>query len=105
MFIGKRGYEKEIEMVHFTRQDLIRLNDKIRYEASGCHVWISAKDKGGYGKFRLNGKSERPHRVVWQVVNGTIPPGYVLRHTCNNKLCCNPKHMYMEKMKTNIPRP
>lgn len=34
------------------------------------------------------------HRVAWVLANGRTPqPGYVVRHSCDTPLCCNPKHL------------
>jgi hypothetical protein len=33
------------------------------------------------------------HRVVWHLVYGTIPPGLVIRHKCDNPQCFNLNHL------------
>ena len=34
-------------------------------ESSGCHVWVAAKTRGGYGHLRLSdGKYYRAHRIA-----------------------------------------
>lgn len=35
----------------------------------------------------------RVHRVAYCIVNGPIATGLVVRHSCDNTLCCNPKHL------------
>lgn len=49
----------------------------------------------GYGRFLIGGTSIGAHVQVYKLVHGEIvPPLYVL-HKCNNKSCCNPKHLIL----------
>jgi hypothetical protein len=62
-----------------------------------CHPWMSVRNPFGYGKFWVEGKSkDYAHRVVYEVLNGKIEdPSLVVRHTCDNPPCCNPKHLVL----------
>ena len=82
-------------------------NDRARFWAkvgvraeSECWEWRKAKI-GGYGAFwfggkrKNGGKTERAHRIAFALANGgEIPDGLQVNHTCHNKLCCNPRHLY-----------
>lgn len=61
---------------------------------TGCWNWTKSTSDG-YGHFVIakEKKSYRAHRFMYEQVNGTVPPGLVIRHLCLNKLCCNPKHL------------
>lgn len=45
------------------------------------------------GYFSIDGKKYIVHRLVWELFNGPIPEGLVVRHKCDNSICCNPNHM------------
>lgn len=62
-----------------------------------CHPWTGTCDWQGYGRFWVSGKSKTvAHRVVYEVMNGKIEdPSLVVRHTCDNPPCCNPKHLIL----------
>jgi len=53
-----------------------------------CWEWQAGVNGDGYGYF----KKQRATRVAYALRNGA-PEGLVL-HTCGNRLCCNPAHLY-----------
>lgn len=64
--------------------------------ASGCWEWRGQKSEKGYGVFnahRLGYVYARAHRAMWEMRNGLIPDGLVIRHRCDNPPCVNPDHL------------
>lgn len=54
-----------------------------------CWAWSGRTDAGGYG---IVG-GQRAHRLSYEIHNGPIPRGAVIRHRCDNPPCCNPDHL------------
>ena len=68
-------------------------------DESVCWEWQQAPG-GGKGRskqrsyFSLNGRKVQVTHLVWEQTQGTpVPAGHVVRHKCDNSLCCNPKHL------------
>lgn len=53
-----------------------------------CWIWTGAR-RGKYGTYRQVGS----HRIAYELVNGPIPDNLLIRHRCDNPLCCNPAHL------------
>jgi hypothetical protein len=67
-----------------------------------CHVWAASKNPDGYGRFALNGKQEKAHRVSWMLANGDIPKGKMICHHCDNPSCVNPDHLFLGDQSDNM---
>ena len=66
---------------------------KIDYEHLGaCWFWKAAKTNG-YGVVQHNGRLQRAHRVVYELLVGPIPDGLEVDHLCRNRACVNPAHL------------
>jgi len=42
------------------------------------------------------------HRYFYEKVNGLIPEGMQVLHTCDNPLCINPKHLFLGTQSDNM---
>lgn len=60
-----------------------------------CLAWILGRDQDGYGLVKLNGKSLRVHRVVWEEFYGPIPDGKIILHTCDYPPCAKIEHLIL----------
>jgi hypothetical protein len=61
-----------------------------------CWIWQGKINRNGYGRVYWNGKEPVVHRVVFSLLVGKIPDGYLLDHVkekCRRRDCCNPAHL------------
>jgi hypothetical protein len=75
-----------------------------RIDSSGgggvCWPWLGPTDRYGYGQTT---GANRAHRIVWQEFNGRrLTRDEVVRHTCDNPICCNPAHLVLGTHADNV---
>ena len=60
----------------------------------GCWEWQGYCAPAGYGQIGVeNHRLKLTHRLSWELANGPIPDGLVVRHRCDNPPCVNPDHL------------
>lgn len=68
-----------------------------------CWEFQGHLNHAGYGHIRCgNRKTVKAHRWAYQHFYGYCPDNLVVRHTCDNRACCNPLHLTLGKHVDNM---
>lgn len=78
-----------------------RFESKVEILTNGCHEWKSTIRSNGYAHFWFNGEQVLAHRMAWLLYCDEIPSGKLVLHTCDNRKCVNPEHLYIGDAKDN----
>ncbi len=72
----------------------------------GCWIWGGLMFPSGYGRLCFkqedSWRSFLAHRVSYELNIGPIGEGLVICHTCDNRACVRPDHLYAASQKQNM---
>jgi hypothetical protein len=85
---GKRGWPDFLVRV-WSKVDMAGPDD--------CWPWNAYVNPEGYGQMTLrDGNKYYSHRIVYELGHREeIPPGLIVRHTCDQPSCHNPAHLIL----------
>ena len=85
--LSQSRYRSDYErvMAHITK-----VNGPLETECWICDYYT---DKGGYCTIKLEYKTVRVHRFMYEYMVDIIPEGLQIDHLCKIRNCVNPKHL------------
>lgn len=80
-----------------------RIADKSVRASNGCLEWTGCLTRpGSHGQVWTDSGMRLVHRVAWELVNGPVPDGLFVCHTCDNPICVDVSHLFLGTHRDNM---
>lgn len=78
-----------------------RISGGVSLDDRGCWIWLGCRDRDGYGKIKIGGRTVGAHRAAYEAFVGPAG-GRLVCHTCDVPACANPAHLRLGTNSTNM---
>lgn len=97
------GCWRGINCANYDEKTKSRILKYRKKDSNGCWNWTKFICKAGYGTitYRKVG-GHRIHRLSWKLWKGSIPRGQYVLHSCDNRRCFNPDHLFLGNHQDNM---
>ena len=96
------GYDKKLYTRNYniTKNDRNKIFKKIDMPDNEveCWQWTGSINSQGYGYY----KASMIHRVIYEMLVGSIAEGMVINHRCENRTCVSPHHLECVTQSDNV---
>jgi hypothetical protein len=76
---------------------------KVRRHPTDCWEWLGFVCKTtGYGQCSKGFEYQGVHRIAYALAYGTLPPNMQVCHTCDNRTCVRPSHLWLGSIRDNM---
>jgi hypothetical protein len=93
------GHKRDEPEVRFWRK-VNKCGPIARLELGPCWTWTGSLHSGGYGHFKVRGRSVAVHRYSYEINVGPIESHDVC-HKCDTPVCVRPDHLFLGDARIN----